>query len=90
MICARSDDAARMHQDVRAFLTLLGKPELAADFEFFPGWEHSPYRAFNPSLKNRIRRLRALQRIRSGEARGLVTDAASLAQRCPPVASLEA
>ncbi len=89
LVCATADEATRMHQDVKTFLTLLGRPDLAATFDFFPGWEHSPYHAFNPSIKARIRRLRTLQRVRAGEVCGLVTDVEALAQRCPSLASLE-
>ena len=89
LVCRNSDEATRMHQDVKTFLTLLGRPDLAATFDFFPGWEHSPYQAFNPSIKTRIRRLRALQRVRAGELCGLVTDVEALAQRCPSLTSLD-
>lgn len=89
VICPNSESAARFHQDVKTILCLMGRDDVAAVFDFYPGWEHSPYRGFNPSIKNRLRRLRALYRIRTGELRGLVTDAVSLAQRCPSIKSLE-
>lgn len=89
VICATADAAQRFHQDIRTFLNLVGQNDLAAAVDFFPGWEHSPYSSFNPSIKNRIRRLRALQRIRSGESRGIVCDVESFAQRVLPADNLD-
>lgn len=83
VVCPTSDDATCFHQDLKAFLSLLGREDLIAAVDFFPGWEHSPYQTFNPSIKTRIRRLRALSRIRLGLCRAVVTDAKAFAQRCP-------
>ena len=84
IICADTDAAERLHQDVRTFLNLMGKSEIAAGVDFFPGWEHSPYSSFNPSIKTRIRRLRALARIRSRHSRAVIGDVEAFVQRSAP------
>lgn len=89
VICRDSESAARLHQDVRTFLVLMDRADLAASFDYFPGWEHSPYRAFHPSIKNRLRRMRVLHRIRTNDLCGVVTDVESLVQRCPPADELD-
>ena len=84
VMCADTDSAARLHQDVRTFLNLMGKSEIASAVDFFPGWEHSPYSSFNPSIKTRIRRLRALARARSNQNRAIIGDVEAFVQRCAP------
>ncbi|MGE4232110.1 MAG: transcription-repair coupling factor [Bacteriovoracia bacterium] len=82
-ICATTDAAAVFLQDLKTFLEIFGKEHLVSKVDFFPGWEFSPYSAFQPSLKTRLRRLRTLERILSGESRCVVTSVESLFQRCP-------
>lgn len=89
VICPNSDSATRMHQDIKSFLGLLNRPDLVQTFDFLPRWEHSPYQSFNPSIKNRIRRMRTLQRIRSSDLCGFVCDIESLAQCCPSERSID-
>ncbi|MEW6057435.1 MAG: transcription-repair coupling factor [Bdellovibrionota bacterium] len=89
VVCANAEAASRMHQDIKAFVALLGGEELTNQIDYFPGWEHSPYKAFNPSLKNRIRRLRTLHRALNAANRAIVTDIEAFAQRCPTIEQIQ-
>ncbi|MBI2605597.1 MAG: transcription-repair coupling factor [Deltaproteobacteria bacterium] len=96
VVCPTLDAAMKFHQDLKTFFQLEApgnqplhlSRNLIGGLDFFPGWDQSPYLAFNPSQKNRIRRLRTLWRMMMGELRCVVTDVESLAQRCPSRESL--
>src|SRR5437868_6899776 len=53
IICPDATATTRMHHDIKTFLILMGRSELATTIDYFPGWEHSPYRVFAPSIKNK-------------------------------------
>ena len=86
LICANSDSATKLYQDLKTFFTLLDLP--VDQLDLFPGWEQSPYLAYTPSIKNRVRRLRTLHRLARGEIRCVVTDIEALSQKCPDASSI--
>ncbi len=83
LICADAETAQLFYQDLKTFFVLSNNSDFLKKIDFFPGWEHLPYLSFTPSLKTRIRRIRACHRIHNKLLRCLITDIVSVNQKIP-------
>ncbi len=78
IVCPTHEDATKLYHSINFFLN---KRNTKTKIDLLPGWEHSPYLSFAPSIKDRIRRLRTLYRIKTGQINCLITDVRSCLQK---------